>query len=717
MNIKNEVLYRVYIVLFGLIIPFACLLIYKTIDISFIRGDFWRSEGKKRYVQMRSVEAERGNILAEDGSLLATSLPFFDIAFDPSSSGMSEDDFYENIDSLSYCLATYIENTVHNLTAGGYRDFLIQKREEGSKYIPIKRNASFSEQQLIRQFPLFNLGQFKGGYIAKPKFVRKLPFGILAHRTIGSIRETAKPVGLEGYFDKTLKGEEGQQLMVKVDADNDIWMPLDDLTAIEPKRGDDIITTIDINIQDIAENALIRAMNHHQADWGTAIVMEVETGAIRGIANIGKTRIGGWFETYNYGVGYATEPGSTFKLASIMALMEDGVIDLEDTIQINYGKWQFYEEEMVDATRESFKTDSITIRHALEISSNVGIAKLVDEHYRENKKGAQFIKRLKQFKLNMPTGIEIQGEAEPYVKEAYNKEQNWSGTTLPWMSIGYEVLVSPLQMLTFYNAVANDGMMMKPYLVKEIQRYGENVQHFVPTVVDRHIASKATIRKAHELLLGVVENGTAHKLKTSKYKFAGKTGTAQKDYRKIKEKIIVGGYQASFAGFFPAQNPKYSCIVVINDPQQNGFYGGDVAGPVFREIADKIFATKYQLHDAINEKPPIAMDARKLPDLDAGNLVDIAKVLHYLDLPYKGGSSSDWTVVRANKQTDSLHLLTRNVPMESIPNVVGMGLRDAMYLLENRGLKVKFTGAGKVLRQSFKPGTRIRGQTITLTLG
>ena len=716
MNVKNEVLYRVYIVLFGLIIPFACLLIYKTVDISLLKGDYWRAEGKKRYVQMRAVEAERGNILAEDGSLLATSLPFFDIAFDPNSSGMSEDDFHENIDSLSYCLATYVDNTVHNLTVGGYRDFLIQKREEKAEYIPIKRNASFIEQQLIRQFPLFNLGQFKGGYIAKPKFIRKLPFGILAHRTIGSIRETAKPVGLEGYFDNILKGEEGKQLMVKVDADQDIWIPLHDLTAIEPKRGDDIVTTIDINIQEIAENALIRAMNHHLADWGTAIVMEVETGAVKAIANIGKTTTG-WWETYNYGVGYATEPGSTFKLASIMALMEDGFIDLEDSIQINFGKWQFYEEEMVDATRESFATDSISIRHAVEISSNVGIAKLIEKHYGQSKKGARFIKRLKQFKLNMPTGIEIQGEAEPFVKEAYNKEQNWSGTTLPWMSIGYEVLISPLQLLTFYNAVANNGMMMKPYLVKEVQRYGETIEHFVPTVVDRHIASQSTIKKAHELLIGVVENGTAHNLKANKYRFAGKTGTAQKDYRKIKEKTIVGGYQASFAGFFPAEKPKYSCIVVINDPKQNGFYGGEVAGPVFREIADKLFATKYQLHNPINEEPPLVMKARQLPDLDAGNLQDISKVLSHLELPYNGGSSSDWTVIRANKETDTLHLLTRNVPLETIPNVVGMGLRDAIFLLENRGLKVKFTGQGKVVRQSFKPGTPIRGQTINLILG
>ncbi len=718
MEIRNEVLYRIYFLLLG-VIAAAIVLVYQTIIISYAEGEKWRKEGEKLYMDTRPVEAERGNILAADGSLLATSIPYFDIRMDPNSTGMTEQDFMENLDTLSHCIATYVDNS---FTPGGFREYLLRMRGDSTqRYVPIKKRASYAEKQFIEQFPLFNLGQIRGGFIAVQKSERKRPFGILAQRTIGYVgREGAKPVGLEAAYNKILGGEQGSQLMIRVDEANDIWIPAEDFSLIEPKSGDDIVTTLDINIQDVTEEALLRAMNYHDAEWGTAVVMEVKTGAIRAIANLGKTEEGYW-ETYNFAIGNSIEPGSTFKLASMMAMLEDGYLKLDDTIHLERGQTKFFEETMIDASPYSAKIDSTTIRHAFEISSNVGIAKLVQQYYgkkeriNRNEGAARFIKRLKDFNLHLPTGIEIDGEAKPYIKEAYDPNYQWSGTTLPWMSIGYEVRITPLQLLTFYNAVANNGVMVKPYLVSEIQRFGETIKTFKPTVINRRIASAKTIHQAKELLEAVVERGTAEKLKTEEYRFAGKTGTAQVGYRRNERGIRLSGYQASFVGFFPAENPTYSCIVVINKPRNAGFYGADVAGPVFREIADHLYATKVNLHEAINETAKPILASNKMPLNDAGIREDIQEVLDFLDIKYYDQSSAETAVLQS--QGDSLLVVNRTLPdAKVVPNVVGMGLRDALYLMENRGCKVDVVGVGKVVRQSILPGTRARGQTVRIFL-
>lgn len=707
MNIKNEVLIRVYVVLF-FIVMFGLFLLVQTVKISVIEGDKWRERGKDLYVEYKPVEAERGNILSEDGSFLATSLPFFEIRFDPNSTGMKPEDFDLNVDSLAYCLANFVDDSY---TVGGMKDYLVAQKEAGARNILIKKEANYLEKEMITKFPLFNKGQFKGGLIVSPIPKRVHPFKQLAYRTVGYVREGYNPVGLEGFFNETLAGEAGKRLMFR--APNDTWIPVNDLTEIEPLRGDDIVTTIDINLQDITHEALLRALKYHNADHGTAILMEVNTGAIKAISNIGKTDQG-WFEIYNYAVGSATEPGSTFKLASIMALLDDGYINLEDSISIGYGKTIFYDKEMIDATTASFNLDTITIRTAFEISSNVGMAKLVQKHYGDKQREAQFIKRLKEFRLHLPTGIEINGEASPYIKEAHSKEDDWSGITLPWMSIGYEVMITPLQVLNFYNTIANNGTMMKPYLVSEIRHFDEVVEHFKPTVVKRKIASQSTIRQARELLLGVVERGTALKLKTPHYQFAGKTGTAQINYRSFNLKQANLRYQASFAGYFPAENPKYSCIVMITNPREHGFYGSDVAGPVFREIADKCFAAKIDLHDALNKEPKPILANNKLPDFDAGLKSDFEKVLTQLDLSYEPHAETQWALLQ--NVNDTLKLQNRVIPDDVVPSVTGMGLKDALYILENRGLKVVVSGSGKVRNQSILAGTKVRGQTIRLTL-
>ncbi len=707
--IKNEVLVRAYVVFFLLLVA-AGGVAYRTFQISVLEGDKWRAMGEKLYRRFVKLEAERGNILTEKSDLLATSLPYFDLAFDPNSSGMRQEDWDRYIDTLAYCLATYLDPSY---TPGGWKYFLEEKRRDSSQYVPLKKNATLAEKEMVEQFPLFNLGQFRGGLIVQRKYRRQRPFGILANRTIGYVRGDSILVGLEGYFDEQLRGKSGLQLVTRVS--KDVWLPVNDWAIVDPEAGMDVVTTIDVDLQAIVEEALAEALRKHQAKWGTAILMEVETGAIRAIANLSWWRDGELWETYNYAVGTATEPGSTFKLASIMALLEDGLVQLEDSIDLEQGRTEFYEETLEDASYHGL--DSTTVRKAFELSSNVGMAKLIQQNYGETNRPEKFIKRLKQFHLDDPTGIQIPGEAQPFIKEPFNAQNQWSGTTLPWMAIGYEVLLTPLQMLTFYNAVANDGYLMKPYLVSELQHFNKTVKRFPPVRLKKPIASSKTIAQAKSLLEGVVLRGTAAKYQSPNYSFAGKTGTAQIGYQRLKDRTLVSGYQASFAGYFPAEKPRYSCIVVIAEPKEGGYYGSSVALPVFRRIADRIFDTRPEMFPALNARPKPLLARRQLPDLDAGHRQDLQTALSYLGLPFVNRAATDFAVLRPDRQSDSLLLLQRTLPDDRVPSVVGMGLRDALFILENRGLKVEIEGAGRVRRQSIKPGTKVNGQTIRLYLG
>lgn len=718
MDIKNEVLYRVYGLLFGIFVPISIVLLYKTIYISAWEGQRWRDEGASAYIKPHKVEAERGNIMADDGSLLATSIPYYNLYFDAVAA--SDYDFNENLDTLAQCLATHV---LTDKTVGGIRQDLMNWRDSTKRYVKLKMRASYAEKEFIQSFPLFRKGQFRSGLIVQRNSERKRPFGIAARRTIGYVRDGAVPVGLEGYFNETLGGTTGTQMMLALDKANDIWIPLDDLTKVEPKSGDDIVTTLDINLQDIVENELYKAVNYHDAEWGTAVLMEVKTGKVRALANLGRIEYNEetkWYEDYNYAVGRGIEPGSTFKLATIMALLEDGYIDLNDSIDIEKGQTTFYEEKMEDSSPFSFKIDSTSIKRAFEISSNVGMAKLVTQYYAEKNAAndhigaAKFIKRLKEFNLHIPTGIEIGGEANPYIKEAYSEEDQWSGTTLPWMSIGYELKLSPLQLLTFFNAVANDGVMVKPHLVTEVQKYGETVDLFRPTILNEKIASTTTIEQAQELLEAVVTNGTAYKLKSKRFNFAGKTGTAQVNYRRSSRGTRVGGYQASFAGYFPAEDPVYSCIVVINKPKQNGIYGSEVAGPVFKRIAEKCYTSKLEMHRPINDRPLKILASNELPIKSIGEKTDMKYILDYLDVEYFGNPGTELTVL--DLEGDSLMMNQRSIPEDRMPSVVGLGLRDALFVLENKGLKVDIDGYGKVVRQSLRAGTIIQGQTVKLTM-
>ena len=714
-NFKNEVLLRVYGVTLVVVVV-AVAILARAFRVSISEGEKWRQESAKKFMQYRDVPGERGNILAEDGSLLATSIPYFDLYWDAIPESLTKDEFEKGIDSLSMYIAGYLDP---QYTAGAWKDFLKQHREiYKSRYVKIAKGISYEQMMLAKDFPIFRNGRYKGGLIVIRDNKRAHPFKMLALRTLGYTKDDEASgeklsVGLEGRFDQTLSGKTGKVLMQRVG--NDIWSPVEDLSDIEPRMGDDIVTTLDINTQDITHNALLRTLNAYQAEHGTAIVMEVKTGKIKAIANIGRTIDGTWWEDFNYGIGRKIEPGSTFKLASLMSLLEDGAVKLSDTVDIENGKTKYFNEVLEDAERINKRF--ITVKEAFAHSSNVGVSKMMFQTYKDKPKA--YTKHLKDFMLNVPTAIEIEGEDPPYVKEPDNVGDNWSGTTLPWMSIGYEVQVTPLQLLTFYNAVANDGIMMKPYLVNEVQRYGETKKVFKQTIIKQKIASRQTLEQAHELLEAVVEIGTAAHLRTPQYRFAGKTGTSQLNYgnlnkAKARNKTNAGGYQASFVGYFPAESPIYSCIVVIHKPK-SGFYGGTVAAPVFREIADKLMSSNIALSQPINERGKPVASAATLPD-DVGYKDELVNALTGFKMKFEITSKDDpWTFLKA--RGDTLHVIPRQMMnKKQVPSVVGMGLKDALYVLENRGLRVQFSGYGKVVSQSIGSGTAVAGQTISIRL-
>ena len=697
-SIKRDIIWRIYLAFF-----FVCLagiaIVAQTINIQVAQGEHWRSLADSLTTGYRSIEAERGNVFSEDGSLLATSLPFFEVRVDLNSEAMKDELFKENIDSLSIAMARFFKDK----TAAQYKRQLIQARRNGARYHLITRKVTYPDLQQIKSWPLFREGRYKGGLITIQHNKRVNPFRMLAHRTIGYVRDDVQPVGLEGQFDDYLSGVKGKRLMQKISGG--YWVPINDDNEISPQNGNDIVTTLDVNLQDVAEHALLEAVRKHHADHGSVIVMEVKTGKIKAIANIGRMNDEMYWEKYNYAIGEGTEPGSTFKLAAMIALLEDGFVDLNDSVDLENGAKRYYDRIMRDSEEHDY--GNVTVQQAFEISSNVGISKLVNRYYTH--KPEAFVRHLENIGLKQPTGIEIKGESQPYIKSPDMKE--WSGITLPWMAVGYEVQLAPIQILQLYNAVANDGRMMKPYLVNEIQEYGQTVKKFKPTVVKEKICSDATLQNVQLMLEGVVENGTARNLRTSNYSIAGKTGTSQiadkkHGYRKV--------YQSSFAGYFPADDPLYSCIVVINAPRSGVYYGSYVAGPVFREIADKVYSSNVDIHLALNRDETFY--GNEVPRAKTGYAADVKTLYDALGISYSMPDETEW--VYADVEDHSIALKERKIINGLVPNVVGMGLKDAVYLLENSGLEVRAVGKGKVRKQSLRIGSRVsRGEEIIIELG
>lgn len=699
---KKELLIRVYIVALAMV-GVACLLFYKAARISIVEGDTWRNMGDSLYLKYVPIIADRGDILAADGSLMTTSLPFFDLHIDFRADGLRENIFKANVDSLAYYLSTYVNPSVSKTQM---RDWLIQKRRNGDRYALLAKNVSIRDLERIKTFPIFRLGKNKGGLIVDRQHIRVKPYKLLASRTLGLDRENAQPIGLERTFDQYLKGEQGQRLMQRVTGG--AWIPVSDLADLEGRRGADVVTTIIPEIQDIAEYALLEGLEYSKAEKGTAIVMEVETGAIVAIANLG-TKGTGYDEDYNYAVGFSAEPGSTFKLASVIALLEDKGADLNTPVNLGGGKGKFFDRIMKDSKEHGIHES--TLAEAFELSSNIGIARLVQNFY--GGKSSQFVERIKQLHLHESTGIELDGEGKPYIKDPKKKEDRWSGTTLPWMSTGYECQLTPLQILRLYNAVANNGKMMKPYIVSAITREGRTVKRFRPQVVDSKIASIETLEKVKLLLEGVVERGTAKEYKPEHYMFAGKTGTARTDY--FDPTAPRKSYMASFAGYFPADKPKYSCLVMVYDPVHGGFYGSTAALPIFRKIADRCMGVnKELLAKSVLPDTAKSMDGVRLAGWCEKD--ELNEIIDALSLDTHVEGDGEWARLAGGEEMEIevRDVLDKNL----IPELYGMGIRDAIYLLENRGVHVKYNGVGRVKGQSIRSGQPIvRGSTIFLTLG
>ncbi|MBN2520711.1 MAG: penicillin-binding protein 2, partial [Bacteroidales bacterium] len=583
MSIKKDIVWRVAVIYFSILF-FALLIIGRVFYLQFFESEKWKSKSEMISYQDVTIEPNRGDIYSNDGRLLATSVPFYEVRMDLNSNALNSDLFYEKVDSLALCLSYLFKDRSQN----EYRRLLILNKNKGNRYFLIQKHVTYTQLKKLRNFPIFRLGRYKGGLIIEQTNKRIMPHLNLAARTIGYISEGGA-VGLEGAYDKYLRGVVGVKLMQKLSGG--VWMPIDDKNAIEPQNGKDIITTIDINFQDVAEQALLKQLLKVDAIHGCAVLMEVETGDIKAISNLKRNSDGTYSELYNFAIGESTEPGSTFKLASLIVALEDKHIDLDDTVQTGNGEIEYYGIKLTDSKEGGY--GKITIKEAFEYSSNVGISKVITKYYGKNER--KFIDRLYSMNLNEKLGMEIKGEGDPLIK--YPSDPTWSGISLPWMSIGYELRLTPLQILTFYNAIANDGKMIKPRFVKGIMEHGEITRSFKMEVINHSICSKQTIIKVKELLEGVVENGTAQNLKNPNYKIAGKTGTAQianKKYGYNHDKGV--SYQASFVGYFPADNPKYSCIVVVNSPSRYIYYGNIVAGPVFKEIADKVYATSPELN-------------------------------------------------------------------------------------------------------------------------
>ena len=658
----------------------------------------WARLAEEIDLQFRKVPATRGNIYSDNGSLLATSLPSYRIAFDPT---MASDELYKKgIDSLTYKLSWHFNDR----SRAHYKRSINDARLAGKQYIILNRKlVKYQEKKEMAKWPIFREGRLKGGIIFEKLDRRSRPFSYLGYRTVGFVNDNNDGAGLEYSFNRYLSGKDGKALYQKIAGGK--WRPLHDRSEVRPVEGYDIHTTINVNLQDVTESALLKALKDHEADYGCAVVMEVATGDIKAISNLTKNeKYHDYREVFNYAVQGLSEPGSTFKLASMIALLEDSNLKLTDSIETGDGAYKFYNETMRDHKPGGYGT--ISVRQAFEYSSNIAISKMIYSQFGSDPQ--LYIDYMNSFGLSQPLGFQMVGEGIPKIKNPSDK--SWSGITLPWMSIGYEVEITPLQILAFYNAIANDGKMIRPIIVKSITQADNEIKYYESQVIKRKICSAKTLKEVRSLLEGVVENGTARNIKNSYYKIAGKTGTAQKivNGRHIKK------YNTSFVGYFPANDPQYSCIIIIDKPKGFRQYGSNVAAPVFKEIADKIYARDLKMH-----APYIARQNVKegiFPVIKAGNREDLQNICDEFLIPNQALTDEEW--VKAQRKDNAVLWTTDEIAPEVIPDVLGMTLRDAIFLLENHGLQVSHKGSGRITAQSILPGQKIlKGSRITLTLG
>jgi cell division protein FtsI (penicillin-binding protein 3) len=703
-SIKSDILWRVGLV-YILVAVFSIFVILKIIFLQFIDDDRWKQEAKETRVKNFRITPQRGDIYSSDMRLLASSVPYYEIRMDMNTPALTRDIFNKNIDSLALRLSRLFGDR----SKAQYKQDLINARREGNRYFCLKDKVNYVELKALKQFPIFRQGRYKGGLIVNQENLRKRPHKALAARTIGYLTEgtSGNVVGIEGAYDSYLAGIEGVKQMQKISGS--IWMPVDGSNEIEPKEGSSVVTTIDVDLQDVAEKALLRQLILSRAHHGSVVLMEVKTGDIKAIVNLTEAQ-GTYVEDYNYAIGESTEPGSTFKVPAIIAALEDGDFDLDDTINTGNGIYNYYDYVIRDDNFDKGGHGVITVKQVIEYSSNIGMAKIITKAFKDKPK--RFVDRLYAMDLNNKLNIEIKGEGMPIIR--YPGDKNWSGVTLATMSYGYEVRLTPLQILTFYNAIANEGKMVRPKFAKEIRTHGKIDKTFVIETINPSICSKSTLRKVRSMLEGVVKEGTASNLKTDYLQIAGKTGTTQLYNNKYGYKMgSQVSYQASFVGYFPADEPAYSCIVVINSPSSSVYHGNRVAGPVFLEMANKVYATSLNIQKPVNKQKEKNLE---VPYSKSGYMADITTVLKELSIKRATDKSkSEW--VTTSKTEDHIELRKRSVINSLVPNVVSMGLKDAVFLLENMGLRVDVRGRGSVRSQSIAPGSKAQpGARIRLEM-
>nr|WP_315174414.1 penicillin-binding protein [uncultured Flavobacterium sp.] len=662
----KNISYRIYLVAFFLFIMAAAITV-KLTNIQWVEGDYYRKLAKERTVKNFVIPANKGNIYSADGSLLATSIPNYEIRFD--AVAPKTEVFEKNVKQLADSLGKLL-----NKSSDTFERDLRRARVNKSRYFLVARDLSYTEYIAVKGFPLFKLGPYKGGVIVEQETVREHPIGKIAERTIGYIGRDLNghinPVGVEGAYSKYLNGKDGRILKQKIAKGQ--WKPISDINQIEPQDGYDVISTIDVFIQDIAHHALLKQLEEYQADHGCVVVMETQTGYVKAISNLGRNeKTGMYSERLNYAVRESHEPGSTFKLVDLMALLEDKLVDTSAVFDSKGGEIKYFGRSVRDSHKGGY--GKISLARGFEVSSNTVMVQAVYNNYKSNP--TQFVNHINSYGLNKKLGIGFNGEGRPYIPQP--TDPKWSRVTLPWMAFGYGVSVTPLQTLAYYNAVANNGEMVKPLFVSEIKEWNKTIKKYDKVVLNPKICSQETIHKLKAVLENVVKKGTGSKLYSKDFSMAGKTGTAQVNYAKSggAEKY----YASSFVGYFPADHPKYSCIVVVHKPNttNNNYYGADVAGPVFKRIAQKIFTDSPTTNEIKNLN-------RKIQ---------------------KQENDYNSYYVKAQKK------------FKAVPNVRGMAGMDAVALLENLGLKVRAIGIGKVKKQSLQAGENIaKNATIVLEL-
>jgi cell division protein FtsI (penicillin-binding protein 3) len=686
----KEILWRVYIVYIGFFLALMAVL-YKTYTIQNEQvTDVFETETPTEKIPTRLVKRipRRGEILDINHTPLVTSVSFFDIHMD--ATVPSQKVFDKEIGDLARGLSELFPE----MSAREYENHIRQGRARKNRYLLIKRRATNEQRRKIRELPIFKLGRFKGGLIDNEETVlRKRPNGELANRTLGYYQNNGGKelrVGIEGAFHSFLSGSEGEEIEQKISTG---WKKTGQVVK-EAVEGADIITSLDKEIQEVAHAELYRQLEKTNAISGSVIVMDVKTGFVRAVVNLSRKNESGYAELYNHAIGTREVPGSTFKLASLMAALEDKKISVNDTV-LATPKYTFFDKTITEA--HEYNYGRITIKQAFEKSSNV-FSKIIYNAYKNEPQS--FVDRLRSFGFGEPLGIDLQGEPNPTLYAPGSKY--WWGGSLAWMSIGYEVQQTPLQMLTFYNAVANKGKMVKPQFVEEIKRGSELVKKFEPIVMKEKICSDNTLRILQECLEGVMKYGTGKNLKSSYFEVAGKTGTAEI----LNDNLKYGNkgekrYLASYIGYFPVDNPMYSCIVSISANGDN-IYGATVSGTVFSAIANKVYANSLKYHDAINEQK---REAQMAPISMNGNRYDLMKILQKLNIQFQQLSEDEWVSTKVVEQKIEFH--QRFIGKNTIPNVLGMSAKDAVYLIENKGIHVKISGHGKVIKQSIPAGKAV----------